>query len=114
MHVSTIFQFCLGLRALATGSPSGLVGAIHGYSASTVARSTTEVVQYLYDKASSSIVWPTTAAQMAEAATGFFEMTGKPGVVGVLGAYDVAIRRPDNATHMYLNRQGFHSLKLLV
>ncbi|XP_041068359.1 putative nuclease HARBI1 [Carcharodon carcharias] len=102
----------VALNFYTTGSfqaASGLINDITQYAIHCCIRDVTEV---LYSKRNQFISFPMETENQEERALGFRQMAGFPQVQGVLGCAHVALRAPYDDPGVYVNKKGFHSLKV--
>ncbi|XP_072350726.1 putative nuclease HARBI1 [Scyliorhinus torazame] len=102
----------VALNFYTTGSfqaASGLTNDITQYAIHCCIRDVTEV---LYSKRNQFISFPMETESQAERALGFRAIADFPQVQGVLGCAHVALRAPYDHPGVYVNKKGFHSLKV--
>eukprot|EP00061_Rhincodon_typus_P013157 g39353.t1 len=88
---------------------SGLINDITQYAIHCCIRDVTEV---LYSKRNQFISFPMETESQEERALSFCRIAGFPRVQGVLDCAHVALRAPYDDPGVYVNRKGFHSLKV--
>lgn len=68
--------------------------------------------QLLFENSTSSLRWPSTAAERQEIKQGFFEKGGFPGVIGCIDGTHLRIQGPSAHESDFVNRKGFHSINV--
>ncbi|XP_043540895.1 putative nuclease HARBI1 isoform X2 [Chiloscyllium plagiosum] len=102
----------VALNFYTTGSfqaASGLINDITQYAIHCCIRDVTEV---LYSKRNQFISFSMETESQEERARGFCQIAGFPRVQGVLDCAHVALRAPYDDPGVYVNRKGFHSVKV--
>ena len=110
-----VFQFCLGLRYLATGANYSPLCATQGVSKSMVTRCLYNVLDYFQDNHQQYIKWPENDWELMTSALGWqTNITRLPRCIGAIDGTHVGILRPSVQEHTFLNRKGWHSINCMV
>ncbi|XP_050311002.1 putative nuclease HARBI1 [Anthonomus grandis grandis] len=105
----------VALRFYATGSYQRSVGGDFnlGVSQTSVHRYVHEVTNAINDNLTArTIKFPTTRREMNIVKENFMQKFQFPGVVGAIDCTQIAILKPNNEEHNYINRKGYHSLNV--
>lgn len=112
----TIKFFC-SLSFFATGSYQQTIGQSYNLSVSqqSVSRCIKEITEVIINTlADEWIQFPSNDERKAQIKANFMQQFNFPGTIGCIDCTHVAILRPVDEEHNYLNRKGFHSKNIQI
>lgn len=107
-------QVMAALRFYASGSFQSVVGDAMGVHQSSVSRAVAGVTEALYRKGLREIKMPSGLAQCTTTIEKFARKADFYKVIGAVDCTHVAIQRPSENEHLYVNRKNYHSLNCQV
>jgi len=102
------------LKYLATGESVRSLSLMFNLSKKTICKCIHETCEVLNSLSGEFVKFPEIIEHQNKVKADFANYSGFPGVIGAIDGTHIAIKRPRQDEHIYVNRKGFHSLNVQV
>ncbi|CAL4082538.1 unnamed protein product [Meganyctiphanes norvegica] len=112
--IPTCTQVLVALRYFASGTFQSEIGEEQGIQQSSVSKVLDDIIDILVRKAKCEINMPTENTEITRNMQEFAAFANFPRVIGVIGCSHIAIKKPLVDSYVYVNRQQFHSINVMI